>query len=103
MKHHKRLFHHIHKKGLDKLGYVFILLGVISIAPQVYQIFTTQSADDINFLSWVIYTMTGLFWLWFAIERKINLLMIASLVGLGIKAVMLYGIYSYGNADFRFI
>ncbi len=103
MKHkHQKLFHHIHKAGLDKLGYAFIIIGVISIAPQVYQIYSTQSAGDINMTSWLIYLSTGFFWLWFSIERNIKLLMVASLVGLGIKFVMIYGIFLYGNATIGF-
>ena len=74
-----------------------IALGVFTVLPQIHQLFTTQSAGDISMLSWLAYTGSGFFWLWFAIERKIKVLVYSAIVGLGVKAVMIYGIYLYGD------
>ena len=77
---HQILFHHIHKKGLDKIAYFMIAIGVLTIIPQIIQIYETKSAEDINLLSWAGYTAVGVFWLWYGIERKVKPIIVSAIL-----------------------
>ena len=97
---HQILFHHIHKKGLDKIAYIMIGLGVLTIVPQIIQIYQTQSAEDISLISWAGYTAIGVFWLWYGIERKVKPIVVSAILGLIVKAIMINGIMQFGTVKF---
>jgi uncharacterized protein with PQ loop repeat len=97
LKQHKKVFHKIHKNGLDKFAYVIIGVTLLVGFPQVYQIWTTQSAEDVSLLSWIGYSGIALFWLWFGLERKVKPIIISSLAYLLIDVSVVVGILQFGN------
>lgn len=94
---HQHLFHHIHSKGLDKLAYVFVIIGIAVGVPQIYQIFDDQSAGDISAESWLGYTAGSIFWIWYGIERKVKPIILSAFLHLVVNVIVLYGIYLYGD------
>ena len=96
---HQHLFHHIHKKGLDKIAYFVVIIGIAVGVPQLYQIYSTESAEDIAAESWTGYTAASLFWLWYAIERNVKPILLSSSLHFVVNIVGLYGIYLYGDLN----
>lgn len=97
MKHHKKLFHHIQKKGLDRLAYGIIGFTLLMGLPQVFEIFINQSANDVSIITWIGYSFIALFWLWYGLERKVRPMIYSSLVYLLIDVSVVLGILKYGN------
>ncbi len=97
---HQLLFHHIHKRGLDKLAYVMIGISLLTVIPQIVQIYETQSAEDINIYSYIGHIGISIFWLWFGVERKVKPVILSSLVHFGISLLVIHGIVKFGNVPF---
>lgn len=97
MKHHQKLFKHIHKKGLDRIAYLIIGVTLLTGLPQAIEIFVNESAEDVSVFTWVGYSFIALFWLWYGLERKVKPVIVSSLAYLTIDVSVVVGIIKYGN------
>jgi len=88
---------HKNQKKYDHIAYIVIGISFLFALPQIYQIYETQSAEDISLITWVGYFTISIFWLIYGIERKVNPIIISSLIHLGTNLIMVYGIVQYGG------
>jgi len=85
------------KKEFDRLAYIVIGLTFLITLPQVYQIYDTQSAEDISIISYVGFTLISVFWIIYGLKRQSHVITISSLIHLGVNIAIVKGILEYGN------
>jgi len=97
--HHYFHPHHLAKKKsktIDAFAYIFVIFGIIFLLPQVYKIYTEQQAGGLEIVTWVAFTIMGIFWLYYAIERDLKPLIISAVFKLFLNGVIVVGIVKYG-------
>ncbi len=83
------------KKQIDWLMWVAGLVGPISTLPQVYVIYTNESAVDISLLSWLLYSATTVVFLLYSIIHKLKPLIINSILWMLADVAVIAGILIY--------
>jgi len=84
-------------KEIDNLAYVFVFFGALIVLPQVYQVYNTESAGDLNFYTYAGWSVGDIFWLIFALEKKIYPLLAGSVVKFLLNLSILYAIFTLGG------
>ena len=85
-------------KELDEIAYVFVFFGILIVLPQVFQIYSTKSAGDLNILTYGGWALGDIFWLVYAFERRIYPIFIGSSLKFVINGFIIYGILNFGGA-----
>jgi len=88
--------HHFAKKTLDYFAYFFIGVGLLLAVPQLYIIYTTESAEDVSLFSWMGWTVTSVFWIFYGIERKIIPIAISGVLHVALNLIVVIGILEFG-------
>jgi MtN3 and saliva related transmembrane protein len=82
-------------KFLDKLTFVFGVVGPFTVLPQVYSIFSTHSAAGVSLITWALMFVVTFPWILYGIAHR-NKTIIASFIlwevvnGLVVVGVLLY-------------
>ena len=88
--------HEFLKKALDK-SIIFIgILSPIMTIPQIYKIFSNQSADGLSMISWITYIIVGSFWLTYGIVHKEKPIILVNIGWIIVNTGTLIGIILYG-------
>lgn len=64
------------KKLIDKLIYIAAITYPLTTIPQIVDLFTSKSSDNVSLLTWLLYDAFTFIFLWYAIEKKLKPLII---------------------------
>lgn len=96
---------HLARKGqkeLDYLGYAMILITLVITIPQVTIIYENESAQDVSLITWVGYTIIGIWWFFYGIEKKIHPMILSATIHVIIDIIVVYGIITFEGVNFNF-
>lgn len=68
-------------KVADTLAYVVGIGGNVAVIPQIVKAWQSE-APGLAILTWVLFSVIGLIWLWYAILHKSKPLIAAQIVGI---------------------
>lgn len=96
-KKHFHLTHTVEKKVLDRTIYIASFAGPMTALPQIYQIFSTQSAAGVSIWSWILGFGFSCIWIAYALFYKIRPILIAQSLWLMIDSIIIVGIMMYNQ------
>lgn len=97
-KKHFHLTHTVEKKVLDRTIYIASFAGPMTALPQIYQIFSTQSATGVSIWSWIMGFGFSCIWITYALFYKIKPILIAQSLWLMIDSIIIVGIMMYNQS-----
>jgi uncharacterized protein with PQ loop repeat len=78
------------RRAVDSLAYVVGIFGSLAVLPQVMAAWSSD-APGLAVMTWVLFTLTGLIWLIYAIQHKQRPLIIAQVVGISFNLAVISG------------
>ena len=100
--HHKRqnrnreISSESYKKILDKLVYIFGMLGPVFVIPQIVKIYAEQNATSISLFTWTVGGIPQIIWLLYGIAHKEKPLIILNIFWILVYVAMSVGKLLYG-------
>ena len=76
------------------------VLGQAYLGLQVYQTFSTKSANDLSLYSYIALTVGYIFWIFYASLVTVKMdfpVLLGSVIGMGLAIAVIVGIVMYGN------
>lgn len=90
---------HLHRKPrkdwFDYLLYVFMVATPLFELAQVWDIYSTQSAQDVSLTTWGFFVVSNLAWIAYAVRNKIRALVVIYSLYLVIESLVVVGIILY--------
>lgn len=83
------------KKTIGTIALVAALLQPLITIPQIYQIYTNQSAIDVSLLTWLGYLMFGVTFLVYGAVFKLKPIFYGQIVWVIMQIIMVVGIIIY--------
>ncbi|GIW09487.1 MAG: hypothetical protein KatS3mg061_0544 [Dehalococcoidia bacterium] len=82
-------------RWIERAALVVGVIAPLSTIPQIVQIYTTQSAEDINIGTWTLFIGFGLFWLLYGITTRALPIILTNLAWLICYSIVLVGAVIY--------
>jgi len=101
-KKHFHISRTVEKKVLDRTIYIASFAGPMTGLPQIFQIFSTQSAAGVSIWSWIMGMGFSAIWITYALFYKLKPILIAQSLWLIIDIIIIVGIMMY-NQSVRFV
>jgi uncharacterized protein with PQ loop repeat len=103
---HQTGLHHYHKrKGLktprkwkkfiDNIIYAVVIIGPITVLPQLFKIWIHKSAADVSALSWAAFTLLSAIWLLYGLAHKDKPIIINSALWVVLDLLIVIGAVMY--------
>ena len=92
------LTHAIEKHILDRTIYIASFAGPMTGLPQIYSIFSSQSAAGVSILSWVLGLCFSIIWITYALFYKLKPILVAQSLWIMIDIVIIVGIMMYNQS-----
>ena len=96
-KKHFHISRTVEKRVLDRTIYIASLAGPLTAMPQIYQIFSTQSANGVSIWSWVMGLGFSGIWITYAVFYKIKPILIQQSLWTMIDLIIITGIMMYNQ------
>lgn len=96
-KKHFHLTRTVEKHVLDRVIYIASFAGPITAMPQIYHIFSTQSASDVSIWSWIIGFMFSIIWITYAAFYRIKPILLAQSLWCMVDLIIITGIMMYNR------
>lgn len=83
------------KGQIEKLALVAALLQPLITIPQIIQIYTNQSAQDVSLLTWIGYLIFGLIFLVYGYIFKLRPIFYGQIIWVTVQTITVVGILIY--------
>jgi uncharacterized protein with PQ loop repeat len=83
------------KKFIDKLIYVAAITYPLTTIPQIIDILTHKSSENVSLLTWLLYDVFTLIFLWYAIEKRLKPLVIEYSLWIVAQSIVVFLILLY--------
>ncbi len=83
------------KRFIDNVCTIFSIIMPLTTLPQIIQLFTSQSAQDLSLVMWVLYCIGVIPFLIFGVMHKERQLVVLNSLWLVVQLVMIIGIVMY--------
>jgi uncharacterized protein with PQ loop repeat len=81
---------------LDKVTLVAGIVGPFTVLPQVWQIFTTQSASGVSLISWALIFIVTLPWVFYGFAHRDRSIIASFILWEIVNALVVIGVLLYG-------
>jgi MtN3 and saliva related transmembrane protein len=81
--------------SIEILGYCAVVLGALSTIPQLYQIFKTKQVRDINFLFFLMRSISSLMYIIYGSIKKDYIMMSSAIMPLILEMCVLFLYFKY--------
>ena len=101
MQIHKHIVKHQARKkkqqldSVDKMMYVISFVYPLTVAPQIYKVYTTHDVQSLALASWLLYVACQLVCVAYAIKRRLLPLIIEGCLWLGYYSLMVAAILAF--------
>lgn len=101
MANHTRVHHHLNhgkkknKEPFDYVVYFFMIATPLFEIPQVYTIYSTQSAEGVSILTWSFFLLASTVWFGYALKKRLLPLMVTNSLYFVIELIIVGGIFMY--------
>jgi len=92
---HERLHAKRYVRFIDKAVYLVAIFGPLMTIPQVLTIWISQNAEDVSLLTWVLYTLTAIFWLLYGIAHRNKPIIISNILWVAMEIPVIVGTIIY--------
>lgn len=99
-KKHSRINQTVEKHVLDRVIYIASFAGPMTALPQIYQIFSTQSAAGVSIWGWVMGLGFSAIWITYALFYGLKPILVAQSLWIMVDVSIITGILMY-NKDVR--
>ena len=99
-KKHNTPIKSVEKRVLDRVIYIASFAGPMTATPQIYQIFSTQSAAGVSIWGWLMGLGFSAIWITYALVYKIKPILVAQSLWIIVDLSLITGILMY-NKDVR--
>ena len=83
---------------LDKLTFVVGIVGPFTVLPQIYSIFSTQSAAGVSLVTWFLIFLMTIPWILYGIAHKNKLILTCFALWGFFDLLVVIGVILYGGA-----
>lgn len=80
---------------LDRLTFFAGVVGPFTVLPQIYQIFSTQSAADVSLVSWSLIFIVTFPWIFYGVAHKDRSIIVSFILWEVANAAVVLGILIY--------
>lgn len=96
-KHHLKKHHTLRERRLvDRLTLIAAMVGPISTIPQAIKVFVSNDQTSIALSTWIMYDITTLVWIWYAVVHKERIILVAQMMWLVIQTIIIVGALQQG-------
>ncbi|MEW6281656.1 MAG: SemiSWEET family transporter [Candidatus Eremiobacterota bacterium] len=85
------------KQRVDRIAYGVAIVGPLTTVPQIVQIFSTRSAEDVSITAWVGFSLYSAFWVLYGWVHRDLPLTLANLLWTVLQLMVLAGAILYGG------
>lgn len=82
---------------LDKVTFVVGVIGPFTVAPQIYSIFSSRSAEGVSFSTWLLMFIVTLPWVFYGLAHKDKPIIISFIMWEIANLSVVIGVFLYGN------
>lgn len=86
-----------HEQMVNIVIYVVAVIEPLGVIPQIYTIFSRQNAAGIAVLTWILFVIFDLVWLWYGWESKQKPLIVSSIIYTALEGLVVVGAILYGG------
>lgn len=97
-KKHFHMSRTVEKRVLDRTIYIASLAGPLTAMPQIYTIFSSQSAVGVSIWSWIMGLGFSAIWITYAVFYKIKPILIQQSLWTMIDLIIITGIMMYNQS-----
>lgn len=87
----------LQRKVINKSIFAVALVQPLSTVPQAVTIYTRHNATSISIMSWVLYVVFDLMWLWYGINEKQRAIIVSAAMFSFLEGVVVIGALMYGG------
>lgn len=85
-------------KVLSALIYLIAAVGPLSSLPQIIEIWVTdKSAEGVSLITWLLFTLMSMVWLWYGITKRDRPLIISNALWIITDGIIVAGALYYDN------
>jgi hypothetical protein len=81
---------------IDKMMYVVSFVYPLTVAPQIYKVYTTHDVESLALASWLLYVLFQLVCVAYAVQRRLTPLIIEGVLWLVYYGLMVFAILYFG-------
>lgn len=81
---------------LDKLTFIFGVVGPFTILPQIYTIYTTKSATGVSMMTWLMVFLMTIPWILYGLAHKSRLIFACFILWALMDLLVVIGVFIYG-------
>lgn len=92
------MLHHVarHKRDFyDRLVYFFAVTTPIFELPQLWQIYSNRSAENVSLVTWAYFFLADLVWLGYGLRHRLWPVVVTYWLYLAVEGAILVGIWLY--------
>lgn len=78
---------------VDDLSYLAVAVGIIMTLPQVLKIWIEKTGEGVSVITWVSYTLLGVFWIYYGIIHKEKPIIVGNILGLLLNLAVVIGLF----------
>lgn len=93
----KALHLSLQRKVINKSIFLIALVQPLSTVPQVITVFSSHNATSLSILSWLLYVIFDLAWLWYGIDEKQKAIIVSAAMFSFLELLVLIGAILYGG------
>lgn len=82
-------------KEVDKAMVLVAVLHPLMATPQIYAIYSNQSAEDVSLATWVLFSLMGVVFLSYGLIHKLKPIILTQILWLIVDAIIIVGILLY--------
>ncbi|MDD3481008.1 MAG: PQ-loop domain-containing transporter [Patescibacteria group bacterium] len=83
------------KNKFDRFVLIVSIFGPVTTLPQIYDIFSTQSAVGVSALTWILYTTLCLIWLTYGVIHKLKPVIVSNTLWVTLQSLIIIGAVIY--------
>ena len=81
---------------LDKLTFIVGVIGPFTVIPQIYEIFTTQTAANVSLVTWLLIFIVTFPWILYGIAHKEKSIIVSFILWEIANLLVVIGVLLYG-------
>ena len=85
--------------NVDIIGYVAVVIGAISIGPQIYKILKTKKVRDINFLFFFMRALSSVLYIIYGLLKKDYVIFSSAIMPLVLEICVYFYIFIYKSGE----
>src|SRR5215469_4445375 len=87
----------LQRKVIKRSIFIIAIIQPLSTVPQVVAVYSRHNASSISIISWILYVIFDLCWLWYGIDEKQKAIIVSAVTFSILETLVVIGALMYGG------